>query len=66
MIIDFHTHVFPDKIAERTVRALEKSGNATAYSDGTHSGLLASLRGAGADVAVNLPVLTPEETARSP
>ena len=58
MIIDFHTHVFPDKIAARTVAALEKNGNATAYSDGTASGLINSLRRAGADVAVNLPVLT--------
>ncbi len=58
MIIDFHTHVFPDKIAAKTVRALEQSGNASAHSDGTARGLLDCLRQAGADIAVNLPVLT--------
>ena len=58
MVIDFHTHVFPDKIAERTVRALEINGNAKAHSDGTAAGLLDCLRQAEADIAVNLPVLT--------
>ena len=58
MIIDFHTHVFPDRIAAKTVRALEQSGNASAHSDGTATGLLDCLRHAGADIGVNLPVLT--------
>ena len=58
MIIDFHTHAFPDRIAAATVSALEKSGGARSYSDGTADGLLSSLSGAGCDVAVNLPVLT--------
>ena len=58
MIIDFHTHIFPDKIAEKTVHALERSANATAYSNGTAAGLLDALCRAGADIAVNLPVLT--------
>lgn len=58
MIIDFHTHVFPDKIAARTVSALEQNGGAVAHSDGTAAGLLTSLKRASADVAVNLPVLT--------
>lgn len=58
MIIDFHTHVFPDKIANATVAALAKSTNIPAYSDGTLDSLLLSLEEAGVDVAVNLPVLT--------
>lgn len=58
MIVDFHTHVFPDKIAAATVAALERRGGSPAHSDGTVDGLLSALSRAGADLAVNLPVLT--------
>lgn len=58
MIIDFHTHVFPEKIASATVSALAKRANIPPYSDGTTDGLMSSLLDAGVDVAVNLPVLT--------
>ncbi len=58
MIIDFHTHAFPDKIAAQTVAALAKSGNTKPYSDGTADGLLDALKRAGASIAVNQPVLT--------
>jgi len=58
MIIDFHTHVFPEKIAAATVAALEKSSGNHPHADGTVKGLLGALSDAGADVAVNLPVLT--------
>ena len=58
MIIDFHTHVFPDRIAASTVSALEAASGNRPYSDGTADGLLAALDAAGASVAVNLPVLT--------
>ena len=58
MIIDFHTHVFPDKIAAATVDALATKGGIRAYSDGTAEGLLSALSDAGVDIAVNLPVLT--------
>ena len=58
MIIDFHTHVFPERIASATVAALEKSGNTRAFSDGTVDGLLNSMKAAGVDISINLPVLT--------
>jgi len=58
MIIDFHTHVFPDKIAASTVSALEAASGNRPYSDGTADGLLAALTAAEASIAVNLPVLT--------
>ena len=58
MIIDFHTHVFPDKIAEGTIAALERGGFARAHTNGTRAGLLSALSEAGADIAVNLPVMT--------
>lgn len=58
MIIDFHTHVFPDKIAERTVSLLRQSSGTQPYSDGRVDGLLLRMEEAGVDVAVALPVLT--------
>ncbi|MBQ4071814.1 MAG: amidohydrolase family protein [Clostridia bacterium] len=58
MIIDFHTHVFPDRIAERTVAALSRKGGIPAHSDGTVGGLISSMDRCGCDIAVNLPVLT--------
>ena len=58
MIIDFHTHVFPDKIAERTVTALAGAASTTPYSDGTLKGLTDSMKKSGIDLSVNLPVLT--------
>ena len=58
MIIDFHTHIFPDKIAKRTIDALASNANATPYTDGTAEGLIAHMKTAGADICVNLPVLT--------
>ncbi len=58
MKIDFHTHIFPDKIAAITVSALEKSGNTPAFSNGTLSGLASQMKDAGVGISVNLPVLT--------
>lgn len=58
MVIDFHTHIFPDAIAERTVKALGESCNIPAHSDGKFGGLLERLAEAGVDIAVNQPVLT--------
>ena len=58
MLIDFHTHIFPDKIASAAVSALAASSGNTPYSDGTRAGLLAAMARGGADIAVNLPVLT--------
>ena len=59
MIIDFHAHVFPDKIAKRTLEALSAQGGGLPYfSDGTVSGLLEKMAEADVSIAVNLPVLT--------
>ena len=58
MIIDFHTHVFPDKIAERTVKILERNGSIPSHSNGTVDGLLAVLSRSNVDIGVNLPVIT--------
>jgi len=58
MIIDFHTHIFPDKIAKPTIDHLAKKGGISPFSDGTADGLLARMKECGVDVSVVLPVLT--------
>ena len=58
MIIDFHTHVFPDKIAAATIGALSRACNIPSYSDGTVAGLLARMREAGVNIGINLPAIT--------
>ncbi len=58
MIIDFHTHCFPEKIAKSTIESLEKKSDGKAYTDGTALGLIKALERAGADIAISLPVLT--------
>ncbi len=60
MIIDFHTHTFPDKIAARAIEKLEGFGDINSCADGTASGLLKSMDGAGIDISVVLPVATAE------
>lgn len=58
MIIDFHTHAFPEKIAERTVAALGKAANMTPLTNGTVDGLCRKLAESGVDLGVILPVVT--------
>ncbi len=58
MIIDFHTHIFPDKIANKTINYLMKKGDIPSFSDGTASLLLSKMEEAGVDVAVSLPAMT--------
>ena len=59
-VIDFHTHVFPDKIAARTIEALlsELDDDSKAYTDGTLEGLKKSMKESAADYSVVLPVVT--------
>ena len=58
MIIDFHTHTFPDKIAAAAVTKLSAEGHIPYYSDGTVAGLKNSMQKAGIDYSVVLPVAT--------
>ena len=59
MLIDFHTHVFPEKIAERTLKALSDASNGILPCfDGTVDGLIGVMEKANADISVALPVLT--------
>ncbi len=65
MVVDFHTHVFPDKIAKKTIDYLAEKGGNTPFSDGTVSGLYSALENGFVDVAVALPVLTKPEQFES-
>ena len=58
MIIDFHTHIFPEKIAARTIALLSQTGSMTPFSDGTVEGLLDKMEKAGVTLSVTLPVVT--------
>lgn len=58
MIIDFHTHIFPEEIAERTIKTLERRGKIKAYTDGTLQGLKKSMRENDITYSVILPVVT--------
>lgn len=58
MVIDFHTHTFPDKIAEKSISFLERKGGIKAVCSATRSALAGVMSGGGADVSVVLPVAT--------
>lgn len=58
MVIDFHTHIFPDQIAEKTIVKLAEIGNIKAYTDGTLEGLKKSMNKNHITTSVILPVVT--------
>ncbi|MBR2024795.1 MAG: amidohydrolase family protein [Clostridia bacterium] len=58
MIIDFHTHIFPDKIAEKTIEYLMEKGDIPSFSDGKASTLITKMTEAGVDISVILPAMT--------
>ena len=69
MLIDFHTHTFPDSIAERSMTALNERINKQAghylnpLTDGTASGLEKTMVREGVDISVVLPIATkPSQT----
>lgn len=65
MVIDFHTHIFPDAIAARTIAALEQECDCKACTDGTLDGLLASMEESAIDTSIVLPVVTRPEQFKS-
>ncbi len=58
MIIDFHTHIFPDALAAKTIPFLAQRSGIPAATDGTLNGLLHSMEQSGVDRSVILPVVT--------
>ena len=63
MIIDFHTHSFPDTLAPRAIASLESLGNSKAFGDGTVADLLQSAHKANIDISVLQPIaVKPQNT----
>jgi len=60
-MIDFHTHIFPEKIVKKTLAILEANCETVPYTDGTAAGLQTSSEEAGIDCSVILPVATKPE-----
>lgn len=65
MVIDFHTHAFPDGLAKKaadrlleTVRSADIGFAEEMFASGTGEGLIKSMDAAGADACVLLPVAT--------
>ncbi len=65
MIIDFHTHTFPDRIAARAIAGMQQNSHAAAFTGGTVSELTASMSRADIACSVVLPVATNPEKLSS-
>lgn len=66
MIIDFHTHVFPPKIAEKAIASLSfKSGGLLPTYNGTAEGLIKRMDEEGVDKSVVLSIATNAHQMRS-
>ncbi|MBQ9487488.1 MAG: amidohydrolase [Selenomonadaceae bacterium] len=61
MIIDIHTHIFPNKISASTLEKLSGISHSTPFTDGTLDGLLQSMKKFHVDISVILPVATKPE-----
>jgi predicted TIM-barrel fold metal-dependent hydrolase len=66
MVIDFHTHIFPDELAAKALRTLSDNiGNIyPLMSDGKVSGLLKNMDDWGIDISVVHPVVTNQPQMR--
>ena len=71
MLIDFHTHAFPQRIASKTIDVLKAgikkiSGyNADNYHDGSIMGLVSSMDENDVDLSVVLPIATSTKNSES-
>lgn len=66
MITDFHTHAFPERIAEKAIRNLAHvAGGARPNHNGTAEDLLRAVQAGGADRAVVLNIATNEKQQRN-
>jgi predicted TIM-barrel fold metal-dependent hydrolase len=65
MIIDIHTHTFPDQLAPKALAVLTNNCEVSPHTDGTNAGLCDSMRLAGIDKSAVMPIATKPEQARS-
>lgn len=71
VLIDFHTHIFPDKVAPAAIKSLKQgmkdAGNEVynEHSDGTADGLKRLMKETGVDKSIILPIATKESQTES-
>ena len=58
MIIDFHTHIFPEKVADKALSKLAGECKLSPFTMGTENSLIESMKEAGVTTSVVLPVAT--------
>lgn len=58
MLIDFHTHTFPDELAEKVITKIAGDAAIHYYTKATNTSLLESMERAHVDMSVILPVVT--------
>ena len=58
MIIDFHTHTFPEKISAKVVDKLGRVSRTKPFTNASVPDLIVSMKEGGIDYSVNLPVMT--------
>lgn len=58
MVIDFHTHCFPEKIAEKAIGKLSAASGLMPFTDGTAEGLKKLMKQDGVDISVVLSIAT--------
>lgn len=61
MIIDFHAHTFPSKIAHNVLDKLQHMSRSKPFTDGTADGLRRSMEKSEIDISILLPVMTNTE-----
>lgn len=58
MIIDIHTHTFPEKISARAIEKLSLASHCQPFTNASNTELLAAMEKAGVDLSVIVPVAT--------
>jgi len=58
LLIDFHSHIFPDKLAERAISSLSQTGGITPYANGKLCHLLEKMDEDKVDISVVLNIAT--------
>ena len=58
MLIDFHTHTFPDELANKVIPKIAGDASIRYYTEATNASLLESMDRANVDLSVILPVVT--------
>ncbi|QSH41626.1 amidohydrolase family protein [Lentisphaerota bacterium ZTH] len=64
MIIDFHTHYYPEKIVERALDSVALVPGMEPATDGTRRGLIKSMRACGIDYSLALPLANTPDNVR--